>query len=151
VLVMHTFSKLYALAGARIGYVLASPYVAGELQKAVSDFSLSVFAEIAAQVALENGERFERSRRLILSERERLAAALARIDGVTVYPSGTNFLLVRLARPRQPLLEHLLREQGVLISNLASYPELKDCVRISVGAPAQNDLVVRGFQEWAAV
>lgn len=151
VLLMHTFSKLYALAGARIGYVLAAPAIAGELQKAVSDFPLSVFAEVAAQVALENPAPFERSRRLILSERERLAAALAPIAGVTVYPSGANFLLVQLARPRQPLLEHLLHEHGVLISNLAAYPELKDCVRISVGAPAQNDLVVRGFQAWAGL
>ena len=94
VILLHTFSKFYALAGARIGYALTSPALAGELQKAISDFPLSVFAELAAQVALENRHQFEPLRQRILDERERLEAALSQIAGVTVHPSGTNFLLV---------------------------------------------------------
>lgn len=149
VLVLHTFSKLYALAGARIGYVLASPQLAGDLQKAVSDFPLSVFAEIAAQVALENAAVFQPLRRQIIDERERLTAALRATADVTVYPSGTNFVLAQLQRPKQALLEQLLRERGVLLSDLAAYAELTDCVRVSVGTPQQNDLVIGGFHQWA--
>ena len=64
VMVLHTFSKLYAMAGVRVGYVLTSSYLAGQLQKAVSDFPLSVFAELTAEVALEHSQRFEAAREL---------------------------------------------------------------------------------------
>lgn len=148
VMIMHTFSKLYALAGARVGYVLTSPYLAAELQKAVSDFPLSVFAETAAQVALEHHDMFEASCRCILAERERLAAEIGGLPGLTVYPSGTNFLLVQLDRSKETLLRFLLHEHSILLSDLSAYPELVNCVRVSVGTPEQNDLVVRGFRAW---
>lgn len=147
VMLLHTFSKLYAMAGVRVGYVLTSTYLAGQLQKAVSDFPLSVFAEVTAEVALEHSERFAASRTQILHERDRLAAGLNEIAGVHVYPSGTNFLLVEINRPKQPLLEYLLHEHGLLLSDLSAYPELESCVRVSIGTPQQNDLVLRGFRE----
>jgi histidinol-phosphate aminotransferase len=147
VLLLHTFSKLYAMAGVRVGYVLTSPYLAGQLQKAVSDFPLSVFAEVTAEVALEHSQRFEAPRKLVLCERDRLAAALGEIQGVHVYPSGTNFLLVQLNCPKEELLEHLLYEHNLLVSDLAAYPELESCVRVSVGTPEQNDLVLRGLRD----
>jgi histidinol-phosphate aminotransferase len=148
VLLLHTFSKLYAMAGVRVGYVLSSAYLAGQLQKAVSDFPLSVFAEVTAEVALEHKDRFAAPRELILHERDQLAAALNEIAGVRVYPSGTNFLLVEITCPRQGLIEHLLHEHGLLMSDLAAYPELGSCVRVSIGTPQQNDLVLRGFREY---
>jgi histidinol-phosphate aminotransferase len=147
VLVLRTFSKLYAMAGVRVGYVLTSPYLATQLQKAVSDFPLSVFSELTAEVALEHSHRFQAYRNQIVHERERLATALAQIPGVHVYPSGTNFLLVQLDRPKQPLLDHLLHEHGLVLSDLAAYAELQNCIRVSVGTPEQNDLVVSGFRE----
>jgi len=66
---------------------------------------------------------------------------------VTVYPSGANFLLTQLDRPKQPLLQHLQQQHRVLISDMAAYPELVDCVRLGMGTPAQNDLVIQGFRE----
>ncbi len=150
VLLLHTFSKLYAMAGVRVGYVLTSTYLAGQLQKAVSDFPLSVFAEVTAEVALEHSDRFTAARGQILHERDRLAAALNQIAGVHVYPSGTNFLLVKIDGPKQPLLDHLLHEHSLLVSDLAAYPELGNCIRVSIGTPQQNDLVLRGFCEHTA-
>jgi histidinol-phosphate aminotransferase len=146
VLLLRTFSKLYAMAGVRVGYILTSPYLAGNLQKAISEFPLSVFAETAAEVALEHSHRFDSLRETIIEERTRLVAALGSIEGVHIYPSGTNFLLVQVDRPRQPLLEYLLYEHNLLVSDLAAYPELADCVRVSVGTPEQNDLVIAGFR-----
>jgi histidinol-phosphate aminotransferase len=148
VVVLRTFSKLYAMAGVRVGYALTTPYLAGELQKVVSDFPLSVFAELAADVALEHSGRFDAIRTQLLHERERLAAALNAISGVHVFPSGTNFLLVQTERPRQALLDYLLHEHNLLVSDLAAYPELHDCVRISIGTPQQNDLVAQAFRQY---
>ncbi|GIK75736.1 MAG: histidinol-phosphate aminotransferase 1 [Chloroflexota bacterium] len=147
VILLRTFSKFYAMAGVRVGYALTSPTLAAELQKVVTVFPLSVFSEIAALVALEQRERFLPIRDQVVAERERMAAALAALPGVTVYPSSANFLLIQLERPKQELLHHLQLRRRVLISDMASYPDLINCVRVSIGAPEQNDLVIRGFRE----
>jgi histidinol-phosphate aminotransferase len=147
VILLRTFSKFYAMAGVRVGYALTSPALAAELQKVVTVFPLSVFSEIAALVALEQRDRFTPIRDLVVAERDRMATVLAALPGVTVYPSGANFLLIQLERPKQELLHHLQQQHCVLISDMAAYPDLVNCVRVSIGTPEQNDLVIRGFQE----
>jgi len=147
VILLRTFSKFYAMAGVRVGYALASPALAAELQKVVTVFPLSVFSEVAALVALEHRDRFLAMRDRVVAERERIGAALAVLPGVQVIPSGTNFVLVQLDRPKADVLHHLHHRHSLLISDMAAYPELVNCVRISVGTPAQNDLVIQGFGE----
>lgn len=147
VILLRTFSKFYAMAGVRVGYAITSPALATELQKVITVFPLSVFSEITALVALEQRERFLPMRDLVVGERERMAAALASLPGVCVFPSATNFVLVQLERPKQEVLHHLHTQHQVLISDMAAYPDLVNCVRVSMGTPAQNDLVIRGFRE----
>ncbi len=147
VILLRTFSKFYAMAGVRVGYALTSPALAADLQKIITVFPLSVFSEVAAQVALEHRGRFLALRDRVVAERQRLAAALAVLPGVQVFPSGANFLLVQLDRPKTDILHYLHHSHCLLLSDMAAYPELSDCVRISVGMPAQNDLVIQGFRE----
>lgn len=147
VILLRTFSKFYAMAGVRVGYAITSPVLATELQKVVTVFPLSVFSEITALVALEQRNRFLPIRNLVVTERERMAIALAALPGVMVYPSGANFLLIQLAHPKHDLLHHLQRQHHVLISDMAAYPDLVNCVRVSIGTSEQNNLVIRGFQE----
>jgi histidinol-phosphate aminotransferase len=147
VILLRTFSKFYAMAGVRVGYAITSPQLAAELQKVITVFPLSVFSEITALVALEQRSRFLPIRDLVVAERERMAAALAALPGVQVFPSATNFLLIQLDRPKQDVLHHLRDRRNVLISDMAAYPDLVNCVRVSMGTPAQNDLVIHGFQE----
>ncbi len=147
VILLRTLSKAYSMAGVRVGYAVASAAVARELQKVVTSFPLSLFSEITAGVALDHHARFMAQVAQTVAERERLAAALAALPGVHVYPSGTNFLLVHLQAPARPVFDHLLAAHRVLISDNAGYPELPNDLRISIGAPAQNDLVLRGFTE----
>ncbi len=149
VILVRTFSKFYALAGLRVGYAVTTAALAAELQKMIPNFPLSVFSEIAAQVALERRERFLPLRDQVVAERGRLAARLAALPGVMVYPSAANFLLVEIAFPKEQLLAHLQGQHHLLIADLAAYPELAACVRLSVGTPEQNDLMVRGFAELA--
>lgn len=147
VILLRTFSKFYAMAGVRVGYAITTPALAAELQKVITVFPLSVFSEITALVALEQRERFLPIRDLVVGERERMAAALASLPGVRIFPSATNFLLLQLERPKQEVLQHLHTEHRVLISDMAAYPDLINCVRVSMGTPAQNELVLRGFRE----
>jgi histidinol-phosphate aminotransferase len=147
---VHTFSKAFGLAGARIGYALAAPAVAAELQKLVTVFTLSPFSEAAAIVALEHFDRFEAAIDRLVAERERLAAALAALPGMRVYPSCTNFLLIRLDTPAKAAQQHLLQTQRLLVSEISGYPGFENYLRVSVGTPAQNALMVAALGDFCA-
>jgi histidinol-phosphate aminotransferase len=74
----------------------------------------------------------------LVEERGRLFAALADMPGLTVVPSGANFLLVRVSGDAHDLWERLL-EHGVLVRDFSSWPRVEGCLRITVGTPAEND------------
>jgi histidinol-phosphate aminotransferase len=150
VITVHTFSKAFGLAGARIGYALAAPPVATELQKLVTAFTLSPFSEAAAIVALNHVDRFAPRIDHLVAAREKLAADLAALPGIRVYPSGTNFLCIRLACPAKAAQSHLLQTQRLLVSEISGYPGFENYLRISVGAPDQNALVVAALTEFCA-
>lgn len=154
VILARTFSKAFAMAGVRLGYGIASPAIATELGKLVPSFTLNHFGEVAAQVALENIDYLQEYTNKIVAERNRLAEGIDEIAGTTVFPSGTNFLLVRLGdassdRPAR-LVQHLKEKHRLLINDLAGYSELAGCVRISVGTPEQNDMVLDGWRTFEA-
>ncbi len=148
VVAVHTFSKAFGLAGARIGYALAAPPIANELQKLVTSFTLNPFSEAAAIIALENFDRFEDAIRRLVAERERLACALAALPGVRVFPSGTNFLLLRLDHPGQEAQDHLLRAHRLLVAQINGYPGYQNYLRISVGAPEDNNALIAALSEF---
>lgn len=150
VILLRTFSKAFAMAGLRVGYALAPAALARELDKNVDPFPVSTLSETAALVALENLDHFMGNVERIIDERARLSAALAAQPGVHVYSSGANFLLVQLARSPQPLVDGLAREHGIMISDVAAYPELPNTVRITVGLPEANDTVIEAVAAFAA-
>lgn len=149
-ILVRTFSKAFAMAGVRLGYGLTSAPLATELQKLFNSFTLNVFSEAAAFAVLEHPEYLQEFTQKLVAERNRMAEALDEIPGLSAYPSGTNFLLVKLDRPPEPLLDHLQTEHSILISDMSSYPQLANHVRISVGAPEQNELLVQAFQQHLA-
>jgi len=147
VIMLRTFSKAFAMAGVRVGYAVADPVVTAHLQKVVPAFPIGVFPEMVATIALEHAERFMEGARRVVAERERMAAALAAIPGMRVFSSGTNFLLVQPPVSGALLLDHMRTTHRLLLSDVSGQPGLDGFVRISVGAPAENDLVVQGFRE----
>ena len=143
IILLRTFSKAYAMAGMRVGYALAAPALAQEIDKTNLPFPIAVFSQIAAMVALEHTDRFQTLTERIIAERERLAASLNALEGVRVFPSGTNFLLAQLDRPTDELVRYLREEHSLLVNNMAAYPELVNSLRITVGTPEENDLLTR--------
>jgi len=136
--VLRTFSKAFALAGARIGWVVAGTEIIAAVGKALPPYNLNVFAQEAALAALERPDLVAQRVRLIVRERERLLRALGEVAGVTAYPSQTNFILFRTARPAPALFERLL-DRGVLVRDVSTQPLLAGCLRVTVGAPGEND------------
>jgi histidinol-phosphate aminotransferase len=145
--VLRTFSKAMAMAGLRLGYLLASPELTREIRKAVLPYNLNAVSQTAAEVAVEMYE--DELRPLvtaIIAERARLYEGLSRISGLRPVPSRANFVLVRSAiDPKQVFAE--LIERNVLIRDVSSYPMLSDCFRVSVGTPEENDLLLQSLRE----
>ena len=137
--VLRTFSKAMGVAGLRIGYLLASPELVREVNKARLPYNLNFFSQAAAIAAIDGyGELRDRVRRLV-EERERVLSLLADVPGVRAYPSRANFFLleVRDGDPRA-VFEGLYR-RGVLVRDVTSYPMLSRCLRVSVGTPEENE------------
>ena len=137
--VLRTFSKAMALAGLRVGYLLASPELVREINKARLPYNVNFFSQMAAMAALEEKEALAASVRRLVAERERLLARLADVPGVRAFPSHANFFLLEcLSADPKAVFASLLR-RGVLVRDVTSYPMLSRCLRVSVGTEAEND------------
>lgn len=137
-LVLQTLSKL-GLAGLRIGVLIGAAEWLAELDKVRLPYNIGVLPQLAAVHALEHAEVLRTQARAICADRERLHAALAALPDVEVWPSRANFLLFRTSRPAAQV-HRALRERGVLVKCLdGSHPLLAGCLRVTVGAPREND------------
>jgi histidinol-phosphate aminotransferase len=138
-IVLRTFSKALALAGLRVGYLLASPGIVREIEKARLPYNLNVFSEAAAVAALDEKEALAASVHRLVAERERLLARLADVPGVRAYASDANFFLVEcLSSDPKAVFSAMLRRE-VLVRDVTSYPMLERCLRVTVGTEAEND------------
>jgi histidinol-phosphate/aromatic aminotransferase/cobyric acid decarboxylase-like protein len=135
-----------AMAGLRVGYLLAQPELAREIHKATLPYNLNFFSATAAQAACERYDLLRPQIELLIRERERVRAALADINGIAPVPSAANFLVARTAIRPQKLFSELLA-RDILIRDVSKYPMLADYFRLSVGSPAENDRLVAALAE----
>jgi histidinol-phosphate aminotransferase len=143
--VLRTFSKAMALAGLRVGYLLASPALVREIDKARLPYNVNFFSCEAAIAAVEGRETLESTVGALVSERERVLGRLADVPGVRALASRANFFLIELqwADPKA-VFAGLLR-RGVLVRDVTSYPMLSRCLRVSVGSAEENDLFLHAL------
>lgn len=146
--ILRTFSKAMALAGLRVGYLLARPELAREIAKAKLPYNINFFSITAAIVAMQMYEsHLKPIVDLLVSERERLYKALLTLPHLTPYPSYANFILTRTeALPPAALLERLL-QRGILVRDVSGYPKLSACIRISCGRAEENDALISALRE----
>ncbi|MGH8182826.1 MAG: aminotransferase class I/II-fold pyridoxal phosphate-dependent enzyme, partial [Rhodanobacteraceae bacterium] len=141
--VLRTLSKAWALAGARVGGLLADARVAALLRKIMPPYPLPSPSVNAALHALQDaGRRVVTERiRTICSERERMRGALLTLANIrAVLPSQANFLAVRFKDADAALA--VFRDAGVIVRDVRRYPGLADALRITIGTPAENDRVL---------
>lgn len=137
---LRTFSKIYGLAGLRIGYGVADPELGGYLQRARHPFNVSRLAEAAALAALDDDEHAERSRRLNREGLAYLRRELAGL-GIETWPSDANFVLARTG----PEAHRRLLYEGVIVRPLGGLG-MPEHVRISVGLPEENERLVKALR-----
>ena len=134
---LRTLSKAFGLGGVRLGYALTEPALAQELQKVVLPFSVSALQAALVETILESPGYVAERIALIRAERERLLAALRARAAVHVFPSVTNFVLLRVTDVDATFAG--LLEQGVLVRRQDHLPGLRGCLRVSVGTSDEND------------
>ena len=135
VVVLRTFSKMFGLAGLRIGYGVAQPAVVAELGKVRGPFDVSELANVAAVASLDDSSEPQRRRRANELERERLREQLES-RGLRIEPAAANFLCVEVGDGAD--LAARLERSGVIVRPLAAFGA-PSCVRVTVGLPEHND------------
>jgi len=135
ILTLRTFSKVYGLAGLRIGYGIGHPTLVAEMNKLRTPFNVTSVGQAAALAALDDTDHVERSVESNRHERQRLFEELRKL-GLSPVPSETNFLFVPIGPNAKPLCDELLLE-GVIVRPMG-WMGFSEAIRISVGSPAEN-------------
>ena len=139
VVVLRTFSKLFGLAGLRVGYGVMDPALASLLEAARPPYGTAGPALAAAAAALSDVLHVERSLQVVHAERPRLVTGLEHL-GLKVLPSQANFVCARTPGPADPIVE-MLRTRGVLVTPLAGY-DMPDAFRAAVGTAPMNQALL---------
>ena len=135
----RTFSKIYGLAGMRVGYSVSSPAIADLLNRVRQPFNVNSFGLAAASLALDDTEFIAESRRLNTQGREKIYADVSKL-GLEYIPSKGNFVCVNVARPATSIFESMLK-QGVIVRPVANYG-LPNHLRVTVGLPHENEKMI---------
>jgi histidinol-phosphate aminotransferase len=142
--VVRTFSKAFALAGARVGYALASPDVVGDLQRVRLPYHLSSLTQAAGMIALRHREEALALLSEIRVQRDRIVDGLTSLEALSVYPSDANFVLFVPRRDAKTVWQALL-DRDVLVRDMTAV--VPNALRVTAGAAHEVDLFLKVLPE----
>jgi histidinol-phosphate aminotransferase len=139
--VMQTLSKAWGLAGLRLGMAFASDIIINVMNRIKPPYNISQATQELVLEALKGTNEVNEMIKEIVGMRNDLAAKISRLSFVlNVYPSESNFLLVKIKKARS-VYESLLNE-GIVVRDRSSAPGCSDCLRITIGTREQNDKLI---------
>ena len=145
VLLMRTLSK-FGLAGVRLGYMIGPKALLAEVDKVRPPYNISVLNTECALFALEHAEVFAAQAQDLRQERTRLMQALTALPGVQPFPSEANMILARV--PDAAKTFDGMKAHKVLVKNVSKmHPLLANCLRLTVGTAAENDMMLAALKE----
>jgi|HigsolmetaAR202D_1030399.scaffolds.fasta_scaffold00001_34 histidinol-phosphate aminotransferase len=143
--VLRTLSKWAGLAGLRIGYGVMHEELAQHIWKIRQPYNVSVPAQVAALASFDDMDHLRDTIRRIIDERARLYEGLRSIAWLQPYPSEANFILCRVDGRSAREVKDALAKEGILV-RYYNKPNLRDCIRISVGKPEHTDAVLAALR-----
>jgi histidinol-phosphate aminotransferase len=146
VIVTRTFSKTLSLAGLRVGYAIGPRWMIEKLNIAVLPYHMDAFKQAATVAALSYVDEMQQRVEAITAQRGRLEQKLKTL-GMTVWPSGANFVLFRPDGELAPTLWSQLLDRGILVRDCGSWPRLERCLRVTVGTEAENSLFLDALED----
>lgn len=141
-IILRTFSKAWGLAGIRLGITIAQKELISALNKIKPPYNINSLTERAARKALRLEKQKRKFSNIIIDERERVLSLLRSCKKVErVYPSDTNFLLVKFYDALK--VYEKLKNASIIVRNQSSVPALKNCLRITIGKKEENDKFIK--------
>lgn len=148
-LVARTFSKAYGLAAIRCGYLLGDAEVIAMVAKTFMPYHMDVLTLVTADTVFQMRDEYVPRIQQMIAERNRMSELYASLPGFKVYPSQTNFILVKYEKA-VPLNEELVN-MSIGVRSFGSAPVLENCLRISMGTRQENDQVFDAIKSFAEV
>jgi histidinol-phosphate aminotransferase len=142
-LLMRTFSKIFGLAGLRLGYGIGAPELIVALEKVRQPFNINSIAQAGALAALDDAEHMRRTRENNAQGLKIYTDAFQKL-GLEFVPSAGNFILVRVGEGQR--IFDAMQKLGVIVRPMGGY-QLAEWIRISVGTPEENERCVRSLKE----
>lgn len=140
---MRTFSKIYGLAGLRIGYGIAPSQIVDHMNRVRQPFNVNLLAQVAATAALDDQDHVARTRQMVQEGKRYLYSELARLR-IEYVPSETNFFLIKVGEGENVF--HALLKKGVIVRSMAGYG-LPQYIRITVGTHEENAIFLEALRE----
>jgi histidinol-phosphate aminotransferase len=144
--VVRTFSKTWAMAGLRLGYLIGPPEVVTACESVALPYHLDAAKQAAGRLALRFVDQMETRVAMLKEERGRIAAALAELP-VESWPSDANFVLFRPQESEARQVWNDLLDASVLVRDCSEWPGLEGCLRVTVGLPPENDRFLAALSE----
>jgi histidinol-phosphate aminotransferase len=142
-ILMRTFSKIYGLAGLRIGYGIANSELVAALEKIRQPFNINSLAQAAALAALDDDEHVRKTRANNFAGLDFFADAFRKLK-LEFVPSFANFILVRVGEGQKVF--EAMQKQGVIVRPMGGY-QLPEWIRISIGTPAENERCLKVLEK----
>ncbi|MCD6318176.1 histidinol-phosphate transaminase [Candidatus Aerophobetes bacterium] len=139
-IILRTFSKIYGLAGLRIGYGIAKKEIIDILNRARPPFNVNSLAQIAALASLSDIEHLHRSKKLVKEGKKFLYHSLKEME-IPFVPTQTNFILIRTGEKTKEIVDELLK-RGIIVRGMESY-NLPQYIRLTIGTQEENETFIR--------
>ncbi|MBQ6534954.1 MAG: aminotransferase class I/II-fold pyridoxal phosphate-dependent enzyme, partial [Opitutales bacterium] len=145
VVCLRTFSKIYGLAGLRIGYSYSSEELASYINRAREPFNVNSLAQVAAIAALDDSEFLEKCRAVNNAGRKQFVEAFEKL-GLEYFSDGANFVMVKVENAPGVFVE--MQKRGVIVRPNVGYG-LPDWLRITIGKPEENERCIAELSKFA--
>ncbi|MCL1797552.1 MAG: histidinol-phosphate transaminase [Eggerthellaceae bacterium] len=144
-IIVRTLSKAYSLAGVRLGYIFAHEEVINELIKVRQPYSVDAISQAIGECVFEQRALFEAPLAEIVAQRDFVFEKLKELKGVEPYPSSANFILFKVKEAFE--IWNDLCEQGILIRDPSEEEGLKNCLRVTIGTPQDNQRFLEALEK----
>ncbi len=144
--VLRSFSKWAGIAGLRVGYAIGSELIVDHLMTIKQPYNLNIAAESAALAALKHKEKLLARIDTLTAERMRVEAVIDELDGISYSPSSANYLLMKFARFTGDEAYDVFARRGIFARKFSGR-RLENSIRVSVGTPPQNDVVIDALHD----
>jgi len=139
-------SKVFSIAGIRIGYIIANPEIALQIDKAKPLFSIGILQKTIGEEILKNREYIKDVAKSVIRERELMFNEIKKLKNIVPIPSKTNFFLLKILNNDASKVFYFLKENKILVRHF-NIPGLKNTIRVSIGTPEENKYVLENLRK----